>query len=98
MKCTHHDIVALMQGFAVNTGRAVSTVSRLASGSGATFNRLQRGHDLTTRRAARVTQYFSDNWPSGLAWPDDIPRPAPAPGSPAGLAAAPAAPQTGDAA
>ena len=28
-------------------------------------------------------QWFSDNWPHGLDWPSDIPRPDPAPDSPA---------------
>ena len=32
---------------------------------------------LTTRRAARAIQWFSDNWPSDLEWPAEIPRPEP---------------------
>ena len=63
----------------------------------AIFVRLKRGHDVTTRRAARVTQYFSDHWPAALPWPDDILRPDPTPGSPAALAAGEAA-APGDAA
>lgn len=40
------------------------------------------------RRAARIVQAASDNWPPDLPWPADIPRPAPAPDSPAAVAEA----------
>ena len=42
-----------------------------------------RPRSSTSRRAARITQWFSDHWPEDLAWPVDIPRPAPSPDSPA---------------
>jgi len=48
-------------------------------GSGDTISRLSKGHDLTTRRANRFGQWFSDHWPEGAEWPSDIPRPAPNP-------------------
>lgn len=62
----------------------LSTVSTYATGSGDQLGRLQRGRDITTRRAASIVQWFSDNWPDDLAWPADVPRPAPSPDSPAG--------------
>ena len=69
--------------YATATGRSLSTVGRLAAGHGAFFDRLERGCDITTRRVARVVQWFSDNWPPGHPWPMGIPRPEPTPGSPA---------------
>ena len=33
-------------------------------------------------------QWFSDHWPADAPWPQDIPRPAPTPDSPAALAEA----------
>lgn len=39
------------------------------------MNRLRAGHRITTGRAARALQWLSENWPEGLAWPADIPRP-----------------------
>ena len=69
-------LVRLLQLFAKHTGRSVSTVSRHATGSGDTVARLRRGGDITTRRAERAIRFLSDNWPDGIAWPADIPRPA----------------------
>ena len=62
---------------ALNLRRSPHTLGRLASGSGDFYARLKQGHDLTTRRAARVTQWFSNHWPAGAEWPADIPRPEP---------------------
>ena len=65
------------------TGRAPSTIGRLASGDGRTYARLRAGADITTRRAARIVQWLSNHWPADAEWTSDIPRPPPAPGSPA---------------
>ncbi|WP_425152873.1 hypothetical protein [Candidatus Palauibacter sp.] len=32
---------------------------------------------VTVRTVHRVVQWLSDNWPEGLEWPADIPRPEP---------------------
>ena len=61
--------------FAARTRRRLSTVSRLATGSGETIARLKRGRTITIRRAARAFQYLSDNWPEDQEWPSEIPRP-----------------------
>ena len=52
-------------------------MGRLAANHNNFYVRLQRGHDVTSRRAARIAQWHSDNWPPDLDWPDDIPRPEP---------------------
>ena len=61
--------------FAARTRRRMSTVSRLATGSGETIARLKRGRTITIRRAARAFQYLSDHWPDDQEWPTEIPRP-----------------------
>ena len=71
-------IMRLCEIFATERGLTLSTVSTYAAAAGDFYARLKRGHDLTTRRAARVIQWFSDNWPRDAEWPADIPRPAPA--------------------
>ena len=87
----------LIRTYATAVGLTHRTVSTYMSGSGDFCDRLERGCDVTTRRAARVTQKLSDHWPADLPWPDDVPRPDPSPGSPAALAAGEAA-APGDAA
>ena len=75
MRCEH--IVQLVHSYGVAVGLTPRTVSTYAAGSGDFCDRLERGHDITTRRAARVVQWLSDRWPADLDWPADIPRPAP---------------------
>lgn len=72
-----HNLVRLSRMYAERRGRKISTVSRDMGGSGDTLTRLERGHDITTRRAARFVQWLSNHWPADLAWPSDIPRPPP---------------------
>lgn len=69
-------IMTLCEVYAAERKLTLSTVSTYAAAAGDFYARLKRGHDLTTRRAARVAQWFSDNWPDGVDWPGDIPRPA----------------------
>ena len=81
-------IIALIETLADHTGRSPGTIGREVSGSGDFYPRLKAGHDLTTRRAARVAQKLSDHWPDGTPWPSAIPRPVPSAGSPADREAA----------
>ena len=75
-------LTRLASALAKHLNRSVSTVSRLATGSGETIPRLGRGHAITTRRAARAIQWFSDHWPADAEWPAAIPRPQPTPVEP----------------
>lgn len=70
-------LIRLVHLYGAAAGLTPRTVSTYAAGSGDFCDRLERGHDITTRRAERVIQWFSDHWPEGLEWPSDIPRPAP---------------------
>lgn len=70
-------IMQLCELYAARKGLSLSTVSTYAAQAGDFYGRLKRGHDLTTRRAARVVQWLSDHWPADLDWPIDIPRPTP---------------------
>ena len=87
-----HQIASLIEAAADATGWQTTTVSWRASGSGATHDRLLRGCDITTRRAARIVQWLSDHWPASAEWPEDlVPRPPPTGGG-NGPAPSPAAP------
>ncbi len=88
-----HALIILAEMLAQARRMSVATISTWMGGSGDTIARLQRGCDITTGRAKRFGQKFSDHWPTDLPWPSDIPRPAPTPGAPAALAAAEASPE-----
>ena len=89
----HENLILLITIAATARGMTPNTMSLHATGSGDTHKRLVGGHDITSRRAARIVQWLSDHWPPGAEWPADIPRPVPAPDSPAAsLPAAPPAP------
>lgn len=69
--------MTLLTLLAATLNRSPRTVARYATGSGDMYDRLRRGCDITTRRAARILQWLSDHWPADLEWPSDIPRPPP---------------------
>ena len=75
-------IIFLIEEYARAQGISVSYVGRLAANDGKLHSRLVSGADTTCRTATRIVQWFSDNWPLGVLWPTDIPRPDPAPDSP----------------
>lgn len=68
--------MALMQKYAAHRGIALSTLGRLAVGSSTVADRMERGR-VTIATIARIEHWLSDHWPADLAWPSDIPRPAP---------------------
>ncbi|MBR9819378.1 MAG: hypothetical protein GYB51_00085 [Rhodobacteraceae bacterium] len=70
-------IIKQAEAYCAHTGRTLSTVGSYAVRDGKFFDRLKNGGGCTLRTADRVITWFSDNWPSDLTWPTDIPRPAP---------------------
>jgi len=80
---TASDILRLAQIFAAATGIKVTTISSRVFDDSKKLSAIESGADLTLTRAITAMQWFSDNWPDGEAWPDDMVRPAPsAPSSP----------------
>ncbi|SHL49302.1 hypothetical protein SAMN05444414_11629 [Roseovarius marisflavi] len=82
MMSTSGIICTLTEVLAAHTSRAISTVSRLSTGSGDTYRRLKlrgpngsRRHRISTERVEASLAWFDANWPEDLAWPTDIPRP-----------------------
>lgn len=80
------DLIRLGRTYGRFRKLALSTVGRLAGGQGAFFQRVAAGR-VTIRRLDRAVQWFSDHWPAELAWPEDLLRPEPQPGSPAAVTA-----------
>ncbi|MGK8234011.1 hypothetical protein ACLGGT_07485 [Roseovarius sp. MS2] len=68
-------IQALASSYSSHTGLKVSTLGVYAVNDGKFFLRLIGGYDCRTKTAQKVAEWFSDNWPTDLEWPRDIPRP-----------------------
>ena len=68
-------IALLIRHYASIRGLSVSYASRLLTGNGDTLARLDAGTSLTARRAQRILETASIAWPTGAAWPSDLPRP-----------------------
>ena len=77
---TPESLLRLLDIASRHSRQTAGTLGRLASGSGDFVPRLRRGHDITSRRAAKVCRWLSDHWPEGAEWPADIPRPEPSSG------------------
>ncbi len=84
-------LIRLAESYARHHRLALSTVGRLAGGHGHFFDRVADGR-VTFRRVDRSIQWFSDHWPAELDWPDELPRPHPAPGAPVAMGPGPTDP------
>lgn len=72
---THTHLIDLSEAFAGHLNLSHWRVSFLARGDGQFFKRLREGRGCTIKTAAMLFQWFSDNWPTDLEWPRDVPRP-----------------------
>lgn len=70
-----NDLLLLAKQYGDQKNLTLSTVSSYAANDGKFFARLNDGAGCTLRTAARITLWFSDNWPEELEWPRSIPRP-----------------------
>jgi hypothetical protein len=66
-----------MEIYAKARGISPSRVATIIFSSGAMYRRLTDGADITVGRFEDAVQWFSDNWPAGVEWPEGIRRPAP---------------------
>jgi hypothetical protein len=85
-KQTKGHLRSLAEAFAKATGMARSTISRKAFRDPGLLDRIVRRKrgSFTVRTYDRGVAWFSANWPAGLGWPDEVPRPEQEPGRPKG--------------
>lgn len=63
--------------FAAARGISRARLSTLVLRQGQKLDLIAEGRsDLTTGSWQRAMQWFSDNWPEGAEWPEDVARPA----------------------
>lgn len=61
--------------FGQATGRSRGRVSDMVFGRGGKLQAIADGADVGSRRLEKAMHWFSENWPEGVAWPADVPRP-----------------------
>jgi hypothetical protein len=70
-------LLILARRYSAEKALSLNTVSLYAAGQGRLMERLQAGCGITVGRRDRILQWFSDHWPVGLPWPEEIARPWP---------------------
>ena len=70
-----HSLILLADTLAAHGGVTHFAISMRALGKGDFFKNLKDGRDCRTSTAAKLLQWFSDNWASDLEWPRSVPRP-----------------------
>lgn len=69
----HLMTLAERYGAARDLGEA--TVGRHCAADGRFFLRLREGKTFTAKKYDEVVNWFSRNWPGGVEWPPEVPRP-----------------------
>lgn len=72
-------LLILARSYADFLGKPLSTVSSRVFDDGKKLDAIAAGADLYSGRLNRAIQWFSDNWPADLDWPEGVMRPAPVP-------------------
>ena len=72
------DLLCLARAYADHSGIALTTAGVRACRNDKLFVRLAAGKTCTVRSLERAALWLAANWPEGLAWPPDVPRPEPA--------------------
>lgn len=57
------------------TGITPATVGKRALNDNTYFARISSGQGFTIRTYDKVMEWLSANWPDGVVWPSDVPRP-----------------------
>lgn len=69
------DFLLLVDRYCSSTGAAESTLSKRVFSDGKRIASVRAGSDVGCRRMARAIRWFSENWPEGCEWPEQVSRP-----------------------
>jgi hypothetical protein len=69
-------LISTVHGFVAGSRMGQRRLSTILFGSGARFDQICAGSDVSTGTYERVMRWLSDNWPEGAEWPQDVERPA----------------------
>jgi hypothetical protein len=69
-------LLKVARAYGVAEGVPLSTVSSRALNDGKRLKALEEeGANITVGRLEAALRWFSDKWPEGAKWPEDVPRP-----------------------
>ncbi|WP_036291531.1 hypothetical protein [Methylosinus sp. PW1] len=68
-------LLRVIDAYCAATGLAEATVSAKFLSKGTRAGELRKGSDMGARTIQRAISSFSDSWPAGAAWPEDVSRP-----------------------
>lgn len=68
-------LLALVDAYCAGTRLAEATVSTRVMHDGKRIELIRAGRDIGVRRCREAIQWFSQNWPIDLQWPDRVVRP-----------------------
>jgi len=73
---TGEQTLKLAKLYSEHTGLKLSSIGAYAANDGRHFLEIEeKGRECLPRTARRVAEWFSENWPQDLAWPQGVPRP-----------------------
>lgn len=73
MRSAH--LLILGHVYAQATGTTLGAVTRRAGIHEKVFRRLAEGKGVHSKTLEQAEAWFAANWPAGVAWPSDVPRP-----------------------
>jgi hypothetical protein len=68
------DLLTIAHAFGRATNRSLARVSTMVRNDGKFFDRLERGAGCTMATFEACMQWFADNWPDDVTWPEGIVR------------------------
>jgi hypothetical protein len=68
-------ILLVADTYANAAGIGRMRVSKIVLNRGSKLDDIASGGDLVTGTFERAMEWFSDNWPTGASWPDNVVRP-----------------------
>lgn len=68
-------LLRIVETYCEATSVAEATLSSRVFFDGKRIADIRRGSDMGVRRLEKAMLWFSQNWPEGATWPEDVPRP-----------------------
>ncbi|AXS42486.1 hypothetical protein D1F64_06600 [Breoghania sp. L-A4] len=68
-------LLHIADAFADTRRLSRSRVSTLSLDQGSKLDQIANGADISTGRYERAMSWFSNNWPDGAEWPEEVSRP-----------------------